>query len=41
MSKDKKQEEIGKIVKGLSEEELNDLRTKTENLKRLERGDYR
>jgi hypothetical protein len=25
----------------LSEEELKDLRTKTENLKRLERGDYR
>ena len=41
MNKEKKQEEIGKIIKGLSEEELKDLRTKTENLKRLERGDYR
>ena len=41
MSKEKKQEEIGKITKDLSEEELKDLRTKTENLKRLERGDYR
>ena len=41
LDKVKKQEEIEKIIKGLSEEELKDLQTKAENLKRLERGDYR
>jgi len=41
MTKDKKQEAIDKVVKGLSEDELKDLRQKSEAIKRLERGDYR
>jgi len=40
-SKEAKQEEISKVIKGLSEEELTELRQKSEAIKRLERGDYR
>jgi len=41
MSKDAKEKAIAKINQGLSEEELKDLRQKSEAIKRLERGDYK
>jgi hypothetical protein len=40
MSKAKKQMEISKVLKGLSEEQRVGLAKKAENIKRLERGDF-